>query len=133
MRCAMTRVLPEPGPARISSGPSVCSTASRWRPLSFSRIWETGVVTSKLYKCSDSDRRLRAGYPQSKTGAPGDRVMGAVLVDAVTDREETVNTARRKQEQGGRKATGAARRGSARTVEACLLYTSDAADDLLCV
>ena len=29
MRNAMTRVLPEPAPARMSSGPSVCSTASR--------------------------------------------------------------------------------------------------------
>src|SRR6266852_825115 len=27
IRCAMTRVLPEPAPARISSGPSVCWTA----------------------------------------------------------------------------------------------------------
>ena len=38
MRCAMTRVLPEPGPASIRSGPSVCSTASRWRGLRASRI-----------------------------------------------------------------------------------------------
>ena len=29
MRYAMTRVLPDPAPARISNGPSVCSTASR--------------------------------------------------------------------------------------------------------
>ena len=29
MRCVMTRVLPLPAPARISSGPSVCVTASR--------------------------------------------------------------------------------------------------------
>ena len=36
MRCAMTRVLPEPAPARMSTAPSVCSTASRcsgFRPL----------------------------------------------------------------------------------------------------
>ncbi len=30
MRVVMTRVLPEPAPARISSGPSVWRTASRW-------------------------------------------------------------------------------------------------------
>src|SRR3954452_7267812 len=30
MRWVSTRVLPEPAPARISSGPSPCSTASRW-------------------------------------------------------------------------------------------------------
>ena len=29
MRWVMTRVLPEPAPARISTGPSVCSTAAR--------------------------------------------------------------------------------------------------------
>ncbi len=34
MRTVMTRVLPEPAPARISSGPSVASTASRCRSLS---------------------------------------------------------------------------------------------------
>ena len=36
-RCVTTRVLPLPGPARISSGPSKCVTASRWasvNPLS---------------------------------------------------------------------------------------------------
>src|SRR3990172_12023071 len=34
----MTRVLPEPGPAMISSGPSVRSTASRWRGVRGARI-----------------------------------------------------------------------------------------------
>src|SRR6266567_2831830 len=29
-RWTMTRVLPEPGPARMSSGPSTCETAVRW-------------------------------------------------------------------------------------------------------
>lgn len=30
MRRVMTVVLPEPAPARMSSGPAVCVTASRW-------------------------------------------------------------------------------------------------------
>src|SRR5690349_9585388 len=30
MRWTITRVLPEPGPARMSSGPSTVETASRW-------------------------------------------------------------------------------------------------------
>src|SRR5581483_3826959 len=30
MRWVITRVLPEPGPARIKTGPSIASTASRW-------------------------------------------------------------------------------------------------------
>ena len=33
MRCVSTRVLPEPAPARMSSGPSPCVTASRWGSL----------------------------------------------------------------------------------------------------
>src|SRR3954452_17137141 len=33
MRWVRTRVLPEPAPARISSGPSPCVTASRWGAL----------------------------------------------------------------------------------------------------
>src|SRR3954471_23973723 len=41
MRWVSTRVLPDPAPARISSGPSPCTTASRWgglRPASSSSI-----------------------------------------------------------------------------------------------
>src|SRR3954471_3499916 len=34
MRCVRTRVFPEPAPARIRSGPSPCSTASRWGSFS---------------------------------------------------------------------------------------------------
>ena len=34
MRWAMTRVLPDPAPARISTAPSACSTASRCSGLS---------------------------------------------------------------------------------------------------
>ena len=37
MRWAMTRVLPEPAPARISTAPSVCSTASRCSGFSAER------------------------------------------------------------------------------------------------
>src|SRR5919202_422014 len=36
-RWTITRVLPEPGPARISSGPSTCETASRWNAFSPAR------------------------------------------------------------------------------------------------
>src|SRR2546421_2908644 len=34
MRCVITRVLPDPAPARISRGPSLCCTASHWGGLS---------------------------------------------------------------------------------------------------
>src|ERR1700686_406027 len=37
MRCAITRVLPEPAPAKISSGPSLDPTASRCCSLSWER------------------------------------------------------------------------------------------------
>src|SRR5919204_2513817 len=45
-RCTMTRVLPLPAPARTRSGPSPCSTASRWASLRPSRM---GVSTVARY------------------------------------------------------------------------------------
>src|ERR1043165_5656277 len=48
MRCAMTRVLPEPAPARMRSGPSVARTASRCCSLSCDKNSEsTGVDAFK--------------------------------------------------------------------------------------
>ena len=38
MRQVRTLVLPEPAPAVISNGPSVCLTASHWRSLRVSKI-----------------------------------------------------------------------------------------------
>src|ERR1051325_441964 len=43
MRCAMTRVLPEPAPASMRSGPSVASTASRCCSFSCDRNSESTV------------------------------------------------------------------------------------------
>src|SRR5919205_2140446 len=45
MRTVMTRVFPDPAPARISSGPSVASTASRCRSLS---VESKSVISSKF-------------------------------------------------------------------------------------
>src|SRR5918995_2233882 len=45
MRCVSTRVFPLPAPARMSSGPSVCSTASSWVGFKDSSNTET-----KLYQ-----------------------------------------------------------------------------------
>ena len=42
MRCVSTRVLPEPAPATMSSGPSVWVTASAWTGLSPSRSGSSG-------------------------------------------------------------------------------------------
>src|SRR4051794_15908805 len=51
-RCAMrwvsTRVLPEPAPARISSGPSPCSTASRCGGFRPPRSWSARLVVSGI-------------------------------------------------------------------------------------
>src|SRR2546421_595772 len=44
IRCVSTRVLPELAPARMRSGPSACSTASRWGSLRPSRR-DSGVGT----------------------------------------------------------------------------------------
>ncbi len=48
IRCVSTRVLPVPAPARMSSGPSPCVTASRWgglRPASRSAIRSDEAVS----------------------------------------------------------------------------------------
>ena len=45
MRWVMTRVLPLPGPARISSGPPGCETASRWGSFKASRMSRKEVFT----------------------------------------------------------------------------------------
>ena len=39
MRFMSTVVLPLPAPARMSSGPSVARTASRWRGLRLGKLW----------------------------------------------------------------------------------------------
>src|SRR4051794_23889569 len=47
MRCVSTRVLPEPAPARISSGPAPCVTASRcsgFRPSRRASAAACGIV-----------------------------------------------------------------------------------------
>src|ERR671910_784402 len=47
-RCVSTRVFPEPAPAITSSGPSVCSTASRWAGFRLARYCSgdaTGILT----------------------------------------------------------------------------------------
>src|ERR1051325_3533089 len=65
MRCAMTRVLPEPAPAKISSGPSPASTASRCCGLSCERksVMKMFQATFKHRSCgvrSPTVRRARA-------------------------------------------------------------------------
>src|SRR4051794_7369140 len=58
IRCVSTRVLPEPAPARISSGPSPCSTASRWGGLRPSRRSAT-----RWSAAASDDTRSRIGAP----------------------------------------------------------------------
>ena len=45
IRCVSTRVLPEPAPARIRSGPSPYVTASRWGSLSPARSASMSLAT----------------------------------------------------------------------------------------
>src|SRR4051812_19419513 len=47
IRWVSTRVLPEPAPARIRSGPSPCRTASRWGSLSPSRRVSAAAVAMR--------------------------------------------------------------------------------------
>src|SRR5215207_58765 len=57
MRCVSTRVFPLPAPARMSSGPSVCSTASSW--VGFRDSSNTG---RKLYQQGDLDPAPKPVY-----------------------------------------------------------------------
>src|SRR5688572_2672424 len=57
MRKVMTRVLPEPAPARMSNGPVVCSTASRCSGLSLSRKFIGGDCFQYTVRRPTSDVR----------------------------------------------------------------------------
>src|SRR5438445_4548947 len=61
-RWVSTLVFPEPAPAMTSSGPSVCSTASRWASFSPARwsFGSTGACTEDIHRC----------YPPSGSGLP---------------------------------------------------------------
>ena len=58
MRCVTTRVLPLPGPASTSSGPSTCRTASHCAGLSESNSGSTGFLSGA------TDCKLANGHPQ---------------------------------------------------------------------
>src|ERR1700736_2126290 len=60
----MTRVLPLPAPARISTGPSVVSTASRCCGLSWSRKDNAGVAPELVFRFYRVLRRPGAGAGQ---------------------------------------------------------------------
>src|ERR671919_3228083 len=72
MRCVSTRVLPEPAPARISSGPSPWSTASRWGSFSPTSSWSVATAATEV-----EDRPVRGGDPGSRQR--GQAVLGALL------------------------------------------------------
>src|ERR687892_2134005 len=72
MRCVSTRVLPEPAPARISSGPSPCSTASRWGSFSPSSSWSVATAATEV-----EDRPVRGGDRGERQRGQG--VLGALL------------------------------------------------------
>src|SRR5437773_1194952 len=61
-RWVSTLVFPEPAPAMTSSGPSVCSAASRWASFSPARwsFGSTGACTEDIHRC----------YPPSGSGLP---------------------------------------------------------------
>ena len=78
MRWVMTRVLPLPAPARISTGPSTASTASRWLGLSPARTCETSFTAassattrpSRTWRgCAAGRRRARRARPRGRRAA----------------------------------------------------------------
>ena len=75
MRYVMTRVLPEPAPARISSGPSRCSTASRCSGFSLSRKFIFYVEEASI----PSDSGLGARDSGTSLSARSRRTLQALL------------------------------------------------------
>ena len=75
MRWVITRVLPLPGPARMSTGPLIVSTASRWAGLSSESI-------SIRYNYSISGRGVssRGG---KRAELPGVRKAAGLIIIAI--------------------------------------------------
>src|SRR5258708_33593544 len=87
----MTRVFPDPAPARIITGPSVCRTASRCSGLSFSR---------KVIGGTDFQYNAEAGGRRSEVGGRGARVVAATLVELVTPMNTAAAGGRRSEGEG---------------------------------
>src|SRR4051794_1436730 len=102
MRWVSTRVLPEPAPARISSGPSPCTTASRWgglRPASSSSIlgsWAASGMPDPRYRAGRSGKMVDPPRPWDQPSSiarsmpreePDVVVVGAGIVGLAVARE----------------------------------------------
>ena len=76
MRWVITRVLPLPGPARISRGPSRCSTASRWASVSPSRKsvkrrdWGLGLGLGPRFRLRFRKRHPIYTWPMAEGEGP---------------------------------------------------------------
>src|SRR5438128_348106 len=78
MRCVITRVLPLPAPARMSTGPSVASTASRcWglRPTRRGDSSNSEVWCAPIAATEDAGRRSREGALGSRLAVPSRRLV----------------------------------------------------------
>src|SRR5215469_4871722 len=71
IRCVMTLVLPLPAPARISTGPSVASTASRCWGLRPERKSTTDTFSHSMFRRSFGFEHADVGHPVLKTLCPG--------------------------------------------------------------
>src|SRR5215469_12014518 len=71
IRCVMTLVLPLPAPARISTGPSVASTASRCWGLRPERKSTTDTFSHSMFRRSFGFGHADVGHPVLKALCPG--------------------------------------------------------------
>src|SRR5918997_151733 len=76
IRCVSTRVLPEPAPARMSRGPSPCSTASRWGSFRPASSWSVATAATEI-----EDSPVRGGDPVGEQR--GQAVLRAILAFAI--------------------------------------------------
>src|SRR5215218_4219662 len=66
MRCVSARVFPLPAPATMSTGPSVCSTASDWMSLRPSSKGDTAFTQSSVGGMGDAEPERRYRWPDER-------------------------------------------------------------------
>src|ERR687892_1481675 len=96
-RCVSTRVLPEPAPAITSSGPSVCSTASRWAGFRFERYCSGEATGTRSMLAGTSNDPLSGGEEVGEREALAEHALadaaGDAAVEAGTRMDERVELA----------------------------------------
>src|SRR5438093_936859 len=98
----MTRVLPEPGPATMRTGPSTASTASSWAGFRPSR-WLTEPSSGIRHYMEDcpTPRGERAGFGTANVGVIGAGILGLTAALRFVQAGHRVTVIEREERVGG--------------------------------